>query len=251
VVLARSFSEEAAAQSIRLGKTKSFSYDLMEIPLFPLPSLVLFPNIAVPLHIFEDRYKLMINGCIDRAEAFGLVLLRSGATEETEETIHRVGVAAKITDVERLEDGRMNIMCEGELRFRISRFTQQSPFWKGAVQFFEEETPRESLESLYEEVARLYRKVGALGNELTESPQTELVLPESATDLSYMVAYVLDIDSEEKQKMLEMRSTSERLQTLVVHLNETIGNLEKQIALKKVQTKVRGNGDLGKPGREN
>jgi ATP-dependent Lon protease len=223
----------------------------MEIPLFPLPSLVLFPNIAVPLHIFEERYKLMINSCIDRAEAFGLVLLRSGATTETEDSIHRVGVAARISDVERLEDGRMNIVCEGEGRFRIARFTQQTPFWKGTVQFFEEETPRESLESLYEEVARLYRQVAALGSELSESPQTELILPESATDLSYMVAYVLDIDSEEKQKMLEMRSTSERLQALVVHLSETVGNFEKQIALKKVQTKVRGNGDLGKPGREN
>ena len=223
----------------------------MDIPLFPLPSLVLFPNIAVPLHIFEERYKIMINGCIDRGESFGLVLLRGGATEESEETIHRVGVAVRITDVERLEDGRMNIMCEGETRFRISRFTQKTPFWKGTVQFFEEETPRGSAESLYEEVARLYRKVGALGSELTESPQTELILPESATDLSYMVAYVLDIDSEEKQKMLEMRSTSERLQALVVHLTESIANFEKQIALKKVQTKVRGNGDLGKPGREN
>jgi Lon protease-like protein len=190
----------------------------------------------------------MINGCIDRAETFGLVLLRSGATEETEEAIHRVGVSARITDVERLEDGRLNIMCEAEERFRISRFTQQTPFWKGTVQFFEEETPRESFDALYKQVADLYRQVAALSSELSESPQTELILPESPTDLSFMVAYVLDIDSEEKQKMLEMRSTSERLQTLVVHLMETVRNIEKQIALKRVQTKVRGNGDLGNPG---
>jgi len=220
----------------------------MDIPLFPLPNLVLFPKIAVPLHIFEERYKLMINGCIDQAEAFGLVLLRSGATQETEETIHRVGVAARITDVERLEDGRMNIMCEAQTRFRISRFTQQTPFWKGTVQFFEEEPEHQSVDSLYKQVADLYRQIATLGSELSGSPQTELVLPESPTDLSYMVAYVLDIDSEEKQKMLEMRSTSERLQTLVVHLTETIGNFQKQIAHKEVQTKVRGNGDLGKHG---
>jgi ATP-dependent Lon protease len=223
----------------------------MDIPLFPLPSLVLFPNIAVPLHIFEERYKLMINGCIEQAEPFGLVLLRSGATEESEDTIHRVGVTARITDVERLGDGRMNIMCEGEARFRISRFTQQTPFWKGSVQFFEEEPGRESFETLYEKVAALYRKVAALSSELSGSPQSELVLPESPIDLSFMLAYVLDIDSEEKQKMLEMRSTSERLQTLVVHLTETIRNFEKQIAYQKIQTKVRGNGDLGKPGKEN
>jgi Lon protease-like protein len=221
----------------------------MEIPLFPLPNLVLFPNIAVPLHIFEERYKLMINACIDQREILGLVLLRSGATEETEEVIHRVGVAARITDVERLDDGRMNILCEGESRFRISRFTQQTPFWKGSVQYFEEETERQSVESLYEDVVKLYRRVAALSSDLSGSPQSELILPESPTDLSFMVAYVLDIDSEEKQTMLEMRSTSERLQTLVVYLTETVGNFEKQIAFKKIQTKVRGNGDLGKPGK--
>src|SRR6266699_1221668 len=102
----------------------------MEIPLFPLPNLVLFPRIVVPLHIFEERYKLMINSCIDRDEAFGLVLLRSGAEEETEETIHRVGVTAKVIEMERLEGGRMNIVTEGERRFRIYRFTQQDPYWK-------------------------------------------------------------------------------------------------------------------------
>jgi Lon protease-like protein len=223
----------------------------MDIPLFPLPNLVLFPKVAVPLHIFEQRYKLMINGCIDQAEAFGLVLLRSGATAETEETIHRVGVTARITDVERLEDGRMNVMCEAETRFRISRFTQQTPFWKGTVQFFEEEAEHQSVESLYGKVSDLYRRIAVLGRELSGSPQAELVLPESPTDLSYMVSYILDIDSEEKQKMLEMRSTSERLQSLVVHLTETIGTFEKQIVYKKVQTKVRGNGDLGKPERGN
>ena len=62
-----------------------------------------------------------------------------------------------------------------------------------------------------------------------------------------MVAYVLDIDSEEKQKMLEMTSTAERLQVLIVHLNEAIRKLEQQVAYKEVLAKVRGNGDLGNP----
>src|SRR5204862_4837700 len=101
----------------------------MEIALFPLPNLVLFPNIVVPLHIFEERYKLMINGCIDRGEAFGLVLLRSGAEEESEESIHRVGVTARNVEVERVDEGRLNILCEGESRLRIYRFTQHTPLW--------------------------------------------------------------------------------------------------------------------------
>src|SRR5262249_2603215 len=177
----------------------------MEIPLFPLPNLVLFPHIVVPLHIFEERYKLMINGCIDRDEVFGLVLLRSGAEEETEEMIHRVGVTARIVEVERLDQGRLNVLCEGETRFRIQRFTQQTPFWKGNVEVFDEKKPQ-APDALYEQVADLYRTVANLSAQLSGSQQPELALPESATDFSYMLSYVLDLDVEEKQKLLEMDS---------------------------------------------
>src|SRR5512147_1497828 len=104
----------------------------MEIPLFPLPNLVLFPRVVVPLHIFEERYKLMINTCIDLQQKFGLVLLREDAAEESEDTMHRVGVEATIAEVERLGDGRMNILAEGDRRFRIVRLTQQTPYWRGS-----------------------------------------------------------------------------------------------------------------------
>ena len=223
----------------------------MEIPLFPLPNLVLFPNIAVPLHIFEERYKLMINTCIDRDETFGLVLLRGGSEQESEDTIHRVGVSARIVQVERLEDGRMNILSEGENRFRIFRFTQQTPYWKGSVDYFEDDEAHQPSPSLYEQVSELYRNVYKLGAELSGSQESELTLPESPADLSYMISYVLDIDSEEKQKLLEMTSTAERLHVLVGHLTETIQKVEQQLAYKKVVAKVRGNGDLGKPGEGN
>jgi len=219
----------------------------MEIPLFPLPNLVLFPHIVVPLHIFEERYKLMINTCIDRDEVFGPVLLRSGAEEETEETIHRVGMTARIVQVERLEDGRLNILGEGEDRFRIYRFTQQTPYWKASVDFFEDDESHSSLESLYDQVSALYRKVAELGTKLSGTQESEMVLPESPADLSYMVSYVLDIDSEDKQKLLEMTSTAERLQVLENHLAETIRKMEQQVAYKGLVRKVRGNGDLGKP----
>jgi len=218
----------------------------MEIPLFPLPNLVLFPHIVVPLHIFEERYKLMIGGCIESGEPFGLVLLQSDAEEEREDTIHRVGVTARIVEVERLDEGRLNILCEGEKRFRVFRFTQQKPFWKGAVDFFEDKD-QDAAESLYEQVAELYRSVAALSAKLSSSQETEVVLPESPTDLSYMVSYVIDIESEEKQKLLEMDSTAERLRMLLAHLTETLRKLEQRRNYNELMTKVRGNGDLGKP----
>jgi Lon protease-like protein len=222
----------------------------MEIPLFPLPNLVLFPNIVVPLHIFEDRYKSMINTCIDHDEVFGLVLLRSGAEEESDQTIHRVGVSARVVEVERLDEGRMNVLCEGESRFRIYDFTQQVPFWKGRVELFEDQEFR-TAEALYDQVAELYRGVAALSAKLSGSDPAELVLPESATDLSFMVSYVLDIEPEEKQTLLEMTSTAERLRLLVAHLTDTLRKLEQQRVYKETAAKVRGNGDLGRPHKEN
>ena len=222
----------------------------MEIPLFPLPNLVLFPHIVVPLHIFEERYKLMINGCIDHNDVFGLVLLRGGSEEEKEDTIHRVGVTARIVEVERLDEGRMNILCEGESRFRIYHFTQETPFWKGDVGLFDDREVH-ATETLYEQAAELYRSVASLSARLSGSQETEVVLPESATDLSYMVSYVLDIDAEEKQKLLEMDSTAERLRLLLAYLTDTLRKLEQQRSHKEQMMKVRGNGDLGRPHKEN
>lgn len=222
----------------------------MEIPLFPLPNLVLFPNIVVPLHIFEDRYRLMINSCISGDEPFGIVLLQSGAEEESDETIHRVGVTARVLEVDRLEDGRMNVLCEGESRFRVLRFTQQTPYWKGSVEFFEDEEGAGDSEILYEQVAELYRKAGELGGKVSGSERSEVVLPDSAVELSFMISYVLDLDAHDKQQLLEMTSTAGRLRSLVTHLDATIKKLEQQLAYKVLVSKVRGNGDLGKPHAE-
>ena len=221
----------------------------MEIPLFPLPNVVLFPNIILPLHIFEERYKEMINTCIGGLEPFGLLLLREGAQEETEKTIHRAGTLARVIEVERLEAGRMNILCQGETRFRVSRFiADEASYWKGDVEFFEDEAiDIDRVQPLYEEVCQLYRKAFKLGAQLSTSGNTELELPESPSELSFMISYVLDISFEEKQKLLEMKSTEKRLQDLLIHIDEVTRKLEQQLAYKAIVKKVRGNGDLGKP----
>src|SRR5688572_26202697 len=109
----------------------------MQIPLFPLPNVVLFPQIMLPLHIFEERYKLMINRCIDSQEVFGVVCLEPGSAESPQ-TICRVGVAARIVQVERLENGRMNILCAGESRFRVREFTGDQPYWSASVDLIED-----------------------------------------------------------------------------------------------------------------
>src|SRR5256885_1676768 len=127
----------------------------MRIPLFPLANLVLFPNVMLPLHIFEQRYKQMINECVTTNEPFGLVQLQGA--EETETTIAHVGVSARVVQVEPLEEGRMNILCAGESRFRIVHFAGNVPYWSASVEFFEDlDEPVDELKAAYNDVADLY-----------------------------------------------------------------------------------------------
>ena len=88
------------------------------IPLFPL-NVVLFPGGFLPLHIFEERYKLMIQRCLDDESEFGVVLIKSGLEVGGNAEPHAVGTAARIVNVKKEEDGRMNIMVTGRERFRI------------------------------------------------------------------------------------------------------------------------------------
>ena len=218
----------------------------MEIALFPLPNLVLFPQVAVPLHVFEERYKKMINQCIDQSDVFGLVLLRPDAEEESEETIHRVGVTARVVEVERLKDGRMNILSAGESRFRILRFIGRSPYWTASVDLFEDqEEPSSALSEAYAEVSRLYRQATELTGDI-KAGDSDLALPESPVALSYVVSYVLDIEPAQKQLLLETTSTLDRLNSLITHLEDNLKKLEGQSARKRVASKARTNGDLRK-----
>jgi len=175
--------------------------------------------------------------------------LRQGAQEETEQTIHRVGTTARIVRTERLEGGRMNILCQGEARFRVLRFTRRTPFWMADIDFIEDENESDdALKPLQDEVASLYAKALELGVQLGLFESAEPRLPESPVDLSFMVSYVLDIEAEQKQNLLELKSTEQRLRELVTFVDDAIRKLEKQIAYKQIVHKVRGNGDLGKPG---
>ena len=218
----------------------------MEIPLFPLPNLVLFPQVAVPLHIFEDRYKLMINRCIDQAGVFGLVLLQEES--ESEETIVRVGVTARVVQTERLDDGRLNILCAGEERFRILEFTGEDPYWTATIEFFEDESESETeLRRAHAKVISLYQKATQLTSRLKEAEVPQLELPDSPKSLSYMVSYVLDLEASRKQELLESTSTLFRLEALAEDLEKAISHLQTQVVRKGLAQKAIGNGDLGRP----
>jgi len=106
------------------------------LPLFPL-NVVLFPHMPLPLHIFEPRYRQMIAECLEEGHSFGVVAIREGA-ETGPATPHDVGTLAKIIRIERLDDGRMNLLVSGASRFEIVKTATDRPYLRGQVRIIPE-----------------------------------------------------------------------------------------------------------------
>ncbi len=127
---------------------------MKELPLFPL-NTVLFPGMVLPLHIFEPRYRLMINQCIRHNQPFGVVLIHEGVEVGGEAVPHPIGTSAYVTHVERLPDGRMDIHAVGYQRFKIHELRHDQPYLVGMV----EDIPIESDET--PGTARMTEEIGA------------------------------------------------------------------------------------------
>ena len=191
----------------------------MEMPLFPL-NVVLFPGMVLPLHVFEPRYREMINHCIEEEKPFGVVLIDEGqevggpAAPRLVGTAapRLVGTAARITRVDRLDGGRMNITTVGTRRFRIMELDSSRAYLTAKVRQY---PVANGSTRLAEQLARDLRpKVLEYVELLSEASKTELRLdrlPEDATTLALLVAIALQVDNEEKQALLEMSHVPEML----------------------------------------
>ena len=186
--------------------------DLIELPLFPL-NVVLFPGMVLPLHIFEERYKAMIGGCIDREEPFGVVLIKEGPEVGGTAEPFTIGTSALITTVDRLEDGRMNLLTKGELRFETVGITQHVPHMVGQVRYLEEQPGEEP--ALMAEVGEQYttflRNMASLSGGWTANAE----IPQDPVTLAYGVASNLDLPRSIRQELLELDTAGQRLQRLL------------------------------------
>ena len=187
--------------------------ETVELPLFPL-NLVLFPGMPLPLHIFEERYKNMIGDCIDNEQPFGVVLIREGPEVGGGAIPFRMGTSARIVQVERLDDGRMNLLTQGERRFQVVEITQQMPHVVGQVEFLEEpdgETSSETIALVGEEYSAYLGHLSALAGGWS-APANPTRNPVA---LSYAVAGSLDLTNDVKQSVLEAPTASIRLDRLL------------------------------------
>ncbi len=163
--------------------------------LFPL-GLALLPAEVVPLHIFEERYKTMINECLEREEQFGIVWMASGGLRD-------VGCAAEVTQLlERAEDGRMNILVQGTDAFRLVRRIDDLAYPAGDIEILDDD-PDGGGEG--EETRARYAD---LVERVTDSRPSETDLAELD---AYGMAATLDFEMENKQELLELRTEAGRL----------------------------------------
>jgi Lon protease-like protein len=193
----------------------------IELPLFPL-NLVLFPGTVSPLHIFEMRYRQMIVDCQRDEKPFGIVLARP-ESEHLNEKPYSVGTMVEIRNLDRLEDGRYTLMAVGTKRFRIVSERHDKPYLSGLVELYEDDAePEHAWLPAMQQARDLFGEYLGMLLEASEDKDVEANLPEEAENLSYFIAYFLDIQEERKQQFLELTSTRQRLQEEVAILRREV-----------------------------
>jgi Lon protease-like protein len=200
--------------------------------LFPL-QLVLLPGEILPLHIFEERYKRLIAECRESDGFFGIVM------SDDDEAAERGCTAAVYEVVDELDDGRLNILVEGRDRFRIEEIVEpddpETDYLRARVELFDDidDLGGAPDAGLVENASGLFRRmVGLMG---VDDPR----VPQSESRLSFRLAAAVDFGLPLKQRLLESRSESERLEVLVAVMNALIPGLELR---KQREEAIRGNG---------
>ncbi|MGH7905966.1 MAG: LON peptidase substrate-binding domain-containing protein [Candidatus Binataceae bacterium] len=177
------------------------------IPIFPLPNLVLFPDVGVPLHIFEPRYRQMIADVADDHRIIGMALLKGDWEREYygQPDVFAIGCAGRVRDIARLADGRFNILLEGFSEFRIVRELRDKPYRRAEVEWLPVdsatlETPAATIATVRE---LLFGYIGEPAKQAWRS-----IVEQQGMDGANLVNFLcfhLDLTSIEKQTLLEAR----------------------------------------------
>jgi Lon protease-like protein len=198
-----------------------------DFPLFPL-GIVALPSEIVPLHIFEERYKTMIGECLEREDEFGIVWL-------SDDGLRPIGCACEITEVlERMEDGRMNILTRGTRPFRIVARQDELAYPAGEVEFLEDK--REELDTgVLEEAHGVY---ASLVERATDRRPDEAEL---LTMGAYEMAATVDFGLDAKQGLLDLRSENARLRLITRLFRAASKRLD---FAERAQARARSNGKV-------
>jgi ATP-dependent Lon protease len=218
---------------------------LSDLPLFPLP-VVLFPGVPLPLHIFEPRYRQMLLDIRLANNLFGLAYFDPTSAEGETPPVGHIGCVAEVTETQTFPDGRSNILTLGVIRYRIDSYVDSgAPYLVAHVTYFEDDDEDESLLSgaskeVAETFTRIAQAVRTINDERAALPDISNTEPQR---LSFLVAAAMEIDADLKQELLELRSTSERLQRLRGMLGIAVKGYEERARIHEL---AKSNGHGGK-----
>jgi Lon protease-like protein len=201
--------------------------EVRDFPLFPL-GLVALPHELVPLHIFEERYKTMIGQCLDEGTEFGIVWA-------ADDGLRPVGCAMEIAEVlERMDDGRLNILTRGTRPFRIVARQEDLPYPAGTVEFLTDKT--ETADDKTADAAHeAYGELVAQATDRTLDPE------ELAEMSAYQMAATVDFGLDAKQGLLDLRSENARLRLVARLFRAATKRLD---FIERAQERARSNGKV-------
>ena len=210
-------------------------YSVRELPLFPLPDVVLFPQQLLPLHIFESRYRMLLQSVLETDQRFGIVRIDPNTGEMAD-----IGCCAEVLQHQTTDDGRSYIVTLGQQRFRLLNIARETPFRTGMVSWIEDDNidDPDSLHTLSQTVSQALNDVVSLTGKL-QGQDVSLPddLPDLPRELSYWIGAHLDTRAAgEQQALLELTDTRERLQRQLDMLDHTRRQLAARTVLKDTLT---------------
>lgn len=209
---------------------------IKHLPLFPLP-LVLLPNELLPLHIFEPRYRQMLKDIGLEKNLFGVTYFNEENTLAKKPPIDTIGCVAEVREIQTLPDGRSNLLAVGVIRYRLLDYVETGDqYFVGDVEFFEDDAEEELiLQPLAEEVFVLFKRIAKAAHKLSGERGKFPDIPQAEPQaLSFLVTAAFNLEPEMKYKMIETRSTIERLDKLREILVQTVGKMEESADIHKI-----------------
>ena len=195
-------------------------FSVRELPLFPLPDVVLFPQQLLPLHIFESRYRMLLQTVLETDKRFGIVRINPDNGEMAE-----IGCCAEVLQHQTTEDGRSYIVTLGQQRFRVLNITRETPFRSAMVSWMEDEPVADhtELNTLRDKVSSALNDVFSLTAKLQgREPELPDDLPDLPRELSFWIGAHLDNRAApEQQTLLELSDTTDRLERQFEMLDHT------------------------------
>ena len=203
-----------------------------ELPIFPLPEVVLFPQEVLPLHIFESRYRIMLKSVLETDSMFGVT-----KWDPNTKSMANIGCCAQIIKHQTAEDGRSTIVTLGQQRFQILEIIRSTPFCSAMVSWINDDNVEsfQNLDALRDSVTQALYDVVNLSGKLTNSQKMlPDKLPDNPMELSFWIgSHLGGAVAEEQQRLLEERNTYTRLQREFEMLDHTRKQLAARTALKE------------------